>query len=198
MSSFKARVVRERGADGRLSRAGFEWNESRPNLEFNSIVVAMFGGAGLYLSMALSSLPRADLSGFATGSAIVAAAGFGMAFLIPRRPRAIIFHADGGIGAPYGLPWYPFHLKVHANHSSVMSIEQRDVPNELCRVRLITTGGDVVYVSRNLSDAESLKVAVQLTAALTELRQEQASGGQPVGPANPPLRPLAQLQPVVD
>lgn len=62
---------------------------------------------------------------------------------------------------------------------------------------MLSSGGDTVFVGRNLTDGEALKISVQLSHALVALRAALATGAERVA-SGPMLGGEPQSQELVD
>lgn len=165
--------IREQDASGPLCAAGASWVELRDSYAIAGSVIACTGVVALALGIASAGDSYAQRSGAATGLLVAAGllivAGVILWAAMRRRHRAVVFQSDGVIYTPHGLPGYEGWRAVEGNHAGIASIESRLHRGEYIVV-MISHEGDQVWVSQNLTQASALKVAVQLTRALAELR----------------------------
>lgn len=169
----------DRDEDGLIIRAGANWAETRPTMNGFAMSLMMASIFGLLIGFVyLPVLPWA-LMGLAVG-------GF-MIFFMPPPERALYFSNDGRMLTPHGIFYRPGQEKIGGHHDHVVSIEarmQHDQPNRdepnaarMYEVILISNGGDLIVMSRNLFEQDALKVAAQLNHALSRIRKERADSG---------------------
>jgi hypothetical protein len=173
-----SRVIRLRDGQGGLAAAGYEWGEFS-GLRFACAALLAAGG---YCALMFS------IEAFREGGAafqpisLTALCAMGVAFFWKRRfvARSLIFHLDGGMEMPQAVPGYLWryqHIKGH--HRDVNTIERirdeevKDGKTEVThKTAIYFRSGNIVRVSRPLHPDMAHKVAIQLTAALQEIRDE--------------------------
>jgi hypothetical protein len=169
----------DRDEDGLIIRAGARWGESRPTLErfaISLLVMSMFA--------TLIGLVYLPVLGWGLIGLLVVIV---IAFYIPPAERALYFSNDGRMLTPHGIFYRPELEKIGGHHDHIVSIEarmQHDQPNRdepnaarMYEVILISNGGDLIVMSRNLFEQDALKVAAQLNHALNRIRKERAESG---------------------
>jgi hypothetical protein len=188
---MRYQVIRERDAQNRLTAAGFSWPEvSQAWLVAGLFVLGM--GTLMAVGAMLNGMftpyhPYAGPPPAGAGPGLLMM-GLGVLLLVVAclRRRTIIFTVEGDILAPQGLPGQIGRDRVGGHHDSIASLENMQMKDEKGVVRLISYGGDTVYLSGQVHRDTALKVAVQLTKALNEIRQ---AGGSRRGGAQRPRRP---------
>lgn len=179
MSDLKFEPIREFDAAGTLVRSGARWVEPRAqlvtSLNFLGGTALVLSGVGFLLA-GVSRMSSGPLS-FGQTFAMVAVAAFVGAVAFGTRQREVMFDAEGGMNTPYGFPGFESQRAVEGDHRSIMSIEQLRTGYKGHVVRLISISGNTVHLAQNLDVTQSLKIAVQLTHALTELRDAGRPGG---------------------
>lgn len=182
--------IRNQDASARLCAAGASWVELRDSYAIAGSVIACTGVVALALGIASAGDSYAQRSGAATGLLVVAGflivAGVVLWATMRCRRRAVVFQLDGVISTPHGLPGYEGWRAVEGNHAGIVSIESRLHRGEYIVV-IVSYEGDQVWVSQNLTQDRALKVAVQLSRALSELRSAQAAGARQRAAAQPAL-----------
>lgn len=185
---FEYRRLDRRDARNRLEATGLAWTEHNYPLEYlGTFAIAMLCVAGLLITV-LGVIMAASLAGLVKSVSVLAAGVWLMWFavkVLPRpikgTPRSVVFHRDGRVEYAHGLPWWPKIKFASAPHTEITSIEARPVSNGLQGhpydhgVAVFRRNGDIVDVSMSLHRDEAHKVAVQLTQALTVLREDLAS-----------------------
>lgn len=184
MLRFKAESIRERDSDGRLLAAGVSWSTGRAWVWMLCILPAMFlvpGGLATVPGILFHSGYRLNwLLAFvacATGLWLVSRAfkRYGSGIM------SVIFDADGVIPTPHGRPYAPRSRIIEGSHAHLVSIETRQSsPNPNAQIPLydvcmFSSGGDVIHVAYGYPHESAHKMAVLLTAALSEMRQSQAT-----------------------
>lgn len=169
MSKLDEAKIREYDAEGRLIAAGFLWYEMR---EWPKTVFHVVGTLPFVLLLAACVTAGPDITPRLPVMGVLAAilvASFLPLVFFGFRQRAVIFHADGRTGTPYGIP-YARGAKELFPHSEMLSIEASG-PN----VILYSTEGLSFSVGQRLDGWVARLIAVQLNKALTELRESQAN-----------------------
>jgi hypothetical protein len=180
---FEWHPIRSRDEDGHLMAAGVQWTERREVAEigWTLLVIACFGTAvGVLVSFAMTG---ATPTGVWTIAALIVACVYCVyrACRVPGRRRALIFHRDGRTTAPFGFAHYRRRFReLSAHNAEFVSIEARGQQEAGSDVLVFTRCGDVVYAGGRLDPDHAHKVAVQLTLALSELR-ESMSGANRTG-----------------
>lgn len=179
MSRYDVEVNVERDADGRITRGKVAWAETRPWLNNMFLMVgtmAMFATAAgvLWLLAAQTMNPLLGYGLLGLG------ASAWLLFGLPGEKRAVIFLPDGQMLTPHGIYYRPMLPAIGGHHSHLVSIEarlQRDQPEQggqMFEVIMLSQGGDMICVSRNLHEWIALRAAAQLTQMLNRIREEQA------------------------
>ena len=166
---FEWQPLRERDADGRLVAAGVRWSEHRELAQAGCLSLAVLvcmAGAGTFL-----------VSGM--GGALVLGLGIWLwrcSFRLSGRQRELLFRPDGSMKAPLGFAHYQESCREILGHNAdIVSIEMRKEGAGDIRVVMFFRGGDVVHAAGSLLPDEAHKIAVQLTLALVELREDMYS-----------------------
>lgn len=197
---FTCERIDLRDGDGELEATGVMWTEHREWLEF-----AMYGLVTLGVLIAFFAFLTAPMF----GKFWWIPCGVGVSTFLPffwlcradfqGTPRQLLFRRDGSMPAPLGFADSPAHFKsVSGLQSDVVSIEARKAPTQAGSLRtmhdhgvaLFKRNGDVSYIAQHLLPDQAHKVAVQLTQALAELREDMAIGaiGQGLREAQPHAR----------
>lgn len=180
--------IDRKDADGRLDATGVEWTE---HCMWCDVVVGALVGlsfvAGMFAAFA------AALISFKAGLLSLIPAGAAVVLFSPilwrhelrfdGKTRQLLFHRDGRMEVPFGLPFYPRIRLLTAAHTEVASLEIRQtVNNDMARetayssgVAMMLRSGDIVYVAKHLHPDDAQKVAVQLTLALAAMRDDLAA-----------------------
>lgn len=171
-------VTYDRDADGRIIRAGASWGETRPRTEQFLTRVAM---GSVFVSLFSFFAPQ-----FIPLGLLGLVGSLGFLFFMPPPMRAVYFTHDGRMLTPHGIFYLPFSGQIGGHHDNIVSIEARmmrdqpnsDAPNweKMFEVVIVSSGGDLVIVSRNTPEATALKAAVQLTNALQAIRKDRSRG----------------------
>lgn len=180
--------IRETDSDGRrLMQSGAGWSEERLWLTYPGISVFNFLMACCVLTTIIGAINSKDhtLWMFVAGTLTVISVGLWLLCNQFGQSEAIVvFHADGTIETPNGLPSHHFTKAIGGNHADIVSIESRRLshPHELqtqhsidYEVRMFFASGSIISVAVNVPADEAHKIAVQLTAALRDMRQSQAN-----------------------
>lgn len=181
---FESHRVETRTPEGRIEAIGVAWTEHREGLHRlarMAIVISFIIGvfvAGLGMPM---------------NKEWWTPAGIGLVLMLPifwvekisieGTQRELAFYRDGQIEAPYGFAFYPRSTSVSGHYCDLVSIEARHCltnleaqhTNHTHGVILFKRNGDITYVAKHLHPDEAHKVAVQLSLALTELREDMAN-----------------------
>jgi hypothetical protein len=178
MSKYDVELKIERDAEGKLMYAGAHWAETLPSLEHAlmfTCVVSVF-----LIVVGLIWLAAAGMNGALGFGFLGLILSVGMLLLMPGQERGLYFYADGRMQTPWGIYYRPHLPAVGGNHSNIVSIEarmQREQPQQggshLFEVVMLSSGGDLIWLSRSLHEWVALKAAAQLTQALTLLRREE-------------------------
>jgi hypothetical protein len=182
MRRVETKRVAKLDGSGKLSEVGVQWGAERTEV-FQVIVIALtlaafatvFGFIWLLGASAFNPLLTWGFVGvLATGAALIFVKDEVVSLTFGADGRAILSTENG------------FYRRDIGAHSSITSIETRGVPRRnaapgtldfgLFGVVLVSVAGDVVWVTRHLQEESALKVAVQLTSALRDLRSERADG----------------------
>ncbi len=116
---------------------------------------------------------------------------------VPGQPRTLIFHRDGSTTIPWGLSTASARLRsLSTPHSQIVSIEAEQVvfpkgddsTTYTHGVRLVYGNGHIDHIAKNLEPDDAHLIAVRLTQALMELREEMANEATPMTFAPPQRR----------
>lgn len=181
-----AEPVREYDSDGNLGATGARWSEDRiliflvttPLMAFLQLLILIVVALGLYFS-------KGDYSVLIMMVTVMSAVTWWIWCLLEHfatRDAMFIFHADGTMEVPTGLPYRKRPKFVEGDHANIVSIEARKNNNEEqhkmgwgYEVCLYVTNGNIIRVATCLMADEAHRVAVLLTAALRAMRQSQTT-----------------------
>jgi hypothetical protein len=175
MAKFRADPIRNYTPDGRLVAAGLEWVEGRP---YRAGSLAVSGGFAVYgaVSCVVMSYISNSVTCLWVGMffGLMAVVLFDRLYECRGKPRALVFH-DGG--AVFGLPGE--HFEPHNNghigsHTGIANIGIWSVGFEHLIV-IYSVDGSACTAARGLDHWQALKVAVELTNALQEIRDATGS-----------------------
>jgi len=172
--------IRHFDASGRLVAAGTAWSELRKVpvwLTAIAFLIVWFPTGFAFIAALASGFALKPVLAFMAGVvALFGVCRVGLRFC--GRQRSVVFHEDGWIETPEGLPWIggrKFHELSFA-HDTVSTIEQRfaerfggKIPMYFIEVR--THEGDWVTVGHLVDEQISHKAVVQLTKALADIRE---------------------------
>lgn len=171
-------IIRERDAGGNLVAAGYEWGE--PNDVWN-FLISVIGAAGLFvILLGIVLLKKAFVS--AQAIPVGGIIRYGAHWTYPHifRPRSLIFRDNGKISMPFRVPGYfrPYY-ELSAHHDQIVSIERvfddsGDGKGQRHRAAIYFRSGNIVRITNPVHPDDAHMVAVQLTAALQEIRQAAA------------------------
>jgi hypothetical protein len=180
MSKYLVETETQRDENGRITRTGASWTETSPWLEkllLKLIAVAVFATlGGTVWAMAAGALNPMLIGGLLGDLAAI----FLLLFL-PGSERAVYFYADGRIITPHGISYRPFLGEIGGGHEHIVSIEartQHDQPAfdggwaRMFELVIVSVGGDLICVSRNLREPVALKAAAQLSQSLAAIRKQ--------------------------
>ncbi len=182
---FECKRIEERNQAGNLVAVGVEWTEHKEWFD-TLMALAMFLCllVGLFTMFLVSPFVKQWWFSVGIGLALVVL-GFSLFSVeIPGRPRQLLFYRDGRMLAPLGFAAYAARYKSMSGHlADVVSIEARQTASTHDATKtaythgvvLFKRGGDVTYIAKHLHPDAAHKVAVQLTLALTELREALAT-----------------------
>jgi hypothetical protein len=105
-----------------------------------------------------------------------------LAMSVGRRRRELVFHADGRMTAPLGLPGYERYREIPGDHAHVSSIEMNKVHTEHT-VEMYWQNGHTTIVAHHLTDWQARKIAVSLSNALRGLRESMTTMNRAAAPA---------------
>lgn len=186
--NFECRRIDNRDEKNRLVATGVEWTEHNTYLEnFGIVLFALVCVAGLLacvIGIVMTASPIARFKGLTVVAAGIWLVWFAYTFMaqpVKGMPRSVLFHRDGRVEYGHGLPWWPKERSASAPHTAITSIEARE--STICihgppynqGVVAYRRNGDIVEIGMSLSRDEAHKVAVQLTEALTAMREDLAS-----------------------
>lgn len=185
---FECRRIDKRDEKNRLVATGVEWTEHNYYAENGGIVffalVCVAGLLAVVIGVLMTASPAVRFKGFTVVAAGIWLVWFAYTFLsqpVKGTPRSAIFHRDGRVEYEHGLPWWPKEKFSSAPHTEITSIEAREAargfqgPPYNQGVVVYRRNGDIVEISWSLSRDDAHKVAVQLTQALTAIREDLAS-----------------------
>ena len=179
MVHFICRPVQETDDAGYLSASGLHWNEgtaARNSSDYAMLwlFVIFLGGASLVFIFIAWAADRVWLS--LAALPLLAVAGWLVRILFSSPPeRCVMFHADGRITAPLGLPRHPKMQELPFAQEDVSTIELgpslSGYRNDFTRtVRIITRFGQTLPIGSALHEEHAHEVVVRLTLALKEIR----------------------------
>lgn len=200
MSQCEVTKIREFDADGNLQKAGLHWVETRNGFVQIGTMTMVACAFAFILTVGATSDTYGQRSGGAAVMFLITLGLFVIGALLFRhqsRKGATVFHRDGTIETPFGLPGYRERTKVGGSHVNIMSIESKAF-SQTSMVLVYSVGGDTVCLAEGLTVVDAHKVAVQLVIALTEIRQSLADGTERNGPALPSVRPAYRALPLVN
>lgn len=186
--SFVCERTETRSPDKRIATSGVAWSENNYRIEM--MAVALFSVVcvvGLFIVVAGCVMTAVPAERFRAIALVVSGVCLvWLAFLLLSRPvkgmpRSVVFHRDGRVEYPQGMAWWPKQKWASAPHTEITSIEARQVQNSIegsptdWGVVIYRRNGDVIEISTGLLRDEAHKVAVQLTQALTAMREDLAS-----------------------
>jgi len=165
---------------GDLRAAGYQWEEPTDIRLLLFLGFAAAGTIGVMLCIDAFITIHRDPLRFAAMICFTAPAFFfAYYFHVEGRPRSLIFHANGSIEMPEGVPGFWFREWIGGHHECIVSIERvvddgRNGSGKEYRAALYSRGGDVVRITGPVHPDMAHRVAVQLTKALQELRSSEA------------------------
>lgn len=164
--------IRTRDDQGNLIAAGFMWTEEH---EAWKLFLALAG------VLALLSLPGLLDYFSGRGPLVLGAIPAALAALslyachrYANHTSALIFHLDGHVEAPFGMPRHRRVRRFKGNHGYTTSIET----NRHNQVLLYSRGGDIAVLANLRKSNDAHKVAVQLNQALEDIREAGAEYGK--------------------
>lgn len=176
-------AIRRYDADGRLFAAGAEWVEFRVWIKS----ILKFFGVSLVVVTGI-----AGMGALSTGEPIaiwVALAGIVLGFLliiygmrVMMQPRSIIFHVDGTTSSPDGKVIALGKRQVPDHWGGISTFEVTGEHETEMAVDLYARAGDEYRVGHEMQKDVANKLAVQLTAALAEIRDAVADGTTTISP----------------
>jgi hypothetical protein len=171
---FECEPFREKDENGVLQASGVRWTEmasmvggyKRVILVGASVVLAIDFVFSLLLGVA--GTPVIAIVGYLLFLALRAAFG-------PLPKRAVIFHRNGLIEVPHGLPREKRAARLRFDQAQINSVEVIGAISGMAQdwtksVALITEDGHTVPVGQKLHAEEAREVAVALTIALRDMR----------------------------
>lgn len=169
--------IRKRNNQSRLVSSGYAWTETRPAVKLAANVLLGGGALGIAMTVASFFEPIMDVWVWALMGVIGLPAGY-LVFRYRFGQCGYIFHEQGVIEAPYGMPWPDIWKKqlryAAADAKSVGLLLNAEESNNNARfhsVVLYLKNGDIVHLtSKDYKFEFAHKVATELTNALEELR----------------------------
>ncbi len=174
-SNVGVQVTYKRDDDGLITRAGAAWEEERPHTKgflLSCVVASLFT---LLIGLLVPPLLVFGLIGIVTSVWLLVS--------IRGPQRAVYFDDEGEIHVPFGTATYGRMSRVGWHSDEVTSIEARmQYPQpkieggaRMFEVILVSSDGELIAVSQNLTEEVALKAAAQLTKALGQLRKEHSA-----------------------
>lgn len=166
--------IREHDSNGMLVGAGFAWWEEKPSTFAPLVLLILLAALVMFLDIFVFVF-----GAWLMGTVILAVCALVMGLSFWAMPRvanfrrALIFHADGRITTPNGLPGRSKWRMLAYKPADVASIEEQPERS----VVLITRAGVTIKIAHKFraDEGEGRYIAVQLTTALTELRAAAGS-----------------------
>jgi hypothetical protein len=172
--AFVEGPYRVRDKSGALVEAGYQWTEPRLGM------FALFVSAGVILFFVGAAFGAFALQGKGpSGStwlvylllwAVLIVAGG----ILGKSRRVLIFKADGSIHSPFGLVMRPLSTAWTRTHTDITSCEQYQM-----WTYIYFRNGEHIGVARFLDTDRPKKIAIQLSAALQELRTSLSNPNMP-------------------
>lgn len=195
MFRFSAEWIRYADDDGRLHSVGVQWTEpDRGVVEFVESCAAFLAIAwavAIVLIFVAAQLTSDEIMlivgvlGLAT--AIVAS----IAWAFASQYRSLLFHADGRLEYPDGLPRRFRKFWTDATIDAVVGIQihqvqdrQKPQAEPTFEVHLYMRNGDVLLLSQGHSQWEAHKIVTMLTAAYRDMMDARASLSRRTGYAD--------------
>lgn len=184
--------IREYDEDGRLVAAGLRWWEGKEWLEQLTPILAvpptLLAGIA-FIGMSHNSTSYAAFYTFC-GAAACVVASFIPLVLWGKTTRSLVFHIDGRIEVPEGLPFLSRDMRQLLDQSQFLSIEA-----ESATVRIWFRGGQsATLFGRNIPIQLARLVTIQLNSAFQEIKDARMALNEQRAPA---ARPVA-TQPVIN
>lgn len=169
--------IRKRNNQGRLVSSGYAWTETRPVVQLATRILFGAGALGLLMTVASFFQPIKDVWIGVSAAVVCLPAGY-LAYGYRLGQCGYVFHEQGVIEAPYGMPWpniWKTRLRyAAADVKSVGLLLNTEDPTDHTRphsVVLYFRNGDIVHLtSKDYKFEFAHKVATELTNALEELR----------------------------
>jgi len=171
MTDIKVQTVRERDSSGQLVRAGIHWREPRDMLPALGWLLPGAGTLCLIITLAVSTNPYESRNAFFMAVATLFLFITGLwCRKNAVRDAGLVFHRDGTIQTPFGVPNFRHYRTIPGSHANLASFEFYERVNGAYGVRFVSHGGDKGAVGEYLSENDAFKIVVQLNTALLEMR----------------------------
>ena len=154
--------------EGLLASSGYQWDERMPPKYLGCGIVA---AAAFALSVFLFANVSAAAGIGALVTSVIGAAG--CIYYWRCRPT-VIFHRDGRVETPFGVPRKPWARFLPVDQTKISTIEAVRQKDSAC-IELVTVDGETCIVGSELRFADARLIAVQLSKALRELRDSMAT-----------------------
>ena len=181
MSDPRVEPIRVKDEEGRLIAAGVNW------LEYRLWAIWLLAAVGVFFALPLLMLLVAMVaSGFALaptalffGDIALLIALFWFGNRVCLRARSSVFHDDGTIEIPEGLPTQSWIKELSFPYTDVSTIEERKSGRigenvQMSRIDIYSHEGDWVTLGHNIDPQICHAAVVQLTKALAEIREAVA------------------------
>jgi hypothetical protein len=171
------KTIREYDASNNLVAAGYEWGEpdDRRLILFLGLAAGSLGLAVLGIDLVTKSWAAVPAL---CGAAAAAWASYEV-YKRRRRTRSLIFRCDGSIDAPHRLPdflWPRYQVGGHHEHIASIGqlVDHEPGGKRQNRTALYAKNGNIVRVTGDVHPDIAHRVAVQLSAALQDIRDTMA------------------------
>jgi hypothetical protein len=189
---FECEPFRDKDENGVLQASGVRWTETASMVGgFNRVIII---GCDVVLVVLFAFSLMLGPAGIIVIGVIgvVLFAGLRAAFG-PLPQRAVIFHRDGVVETPHGLPREKRVSRLRFRQAEINSIEIIGAISGLAQdwtksVALITEDGHTIPVGTKLHSEEAREVAVALSMALRDMRAAVRVPQVPTQAATRPVR----------
>lgn len=171
-------AIRITDSEGQLQIAGYEWHE-RSNKPFVfGVGVLLFAGLGI---VALLLAMKSEVFIATIVVLAIAACFFGLSWIIHRRwsrwngnVRSILFHANGHVEIPHGIPYHPKVRTFTVPWSEIASVSA-----DQNSVVIYFRNGERNWITDRPADESSHKISVQIQHALAAIGEAVANATRP-------------------
>lgn len=198
-----------RNEAGEIEESWVTWTEAR---EFSEAVIDKFSEWALLAAFGAASVGSVYASAIGAerllpGAIVSSILLFGLGWYlmrlrwrVPGHARVLSFHRNGGILLPWGLsPMRSSRDRLSLPHTQIASIEAEqvvfpkgdDATVYTHGVRLVFRQGQIAHIAQRLHADHAHLIAVRLTQALIELREEMANAATAATTAPPQARHAA-------